>query len=59
MNRNSSKEHWVEGPVTYDFTLHLRVVTTIREFGSLLLRPLDTTFFWALTTIWSQPLAHV
>ena len=25
MNRNSLKEHLVEGPVTYDFTLHLRV----------------------------------
>ena len=25
MNRNSLKWHWVEGRVTYDFTLHLRV----------------------------------
>ena len=25
MNRNSLKEHLVEGPVTYDFTLHLGI----------------------------------
>ena len=25
MNKNSLKYHLVEGPVTYDFTLHLRV----------------------------------
>ena len=25
MKRKSLKEHLVEGPVTYDFTLHLRV----------------------------------
>ena len=25
MNRNSLKYHLVEGPVTYDFTLHLRI----------------------------------
>ena len=25
MNRNSLKYHLVEGPITYDFTLHLRI----------------------------------
>ena len=33
MNRNSLKWHLVEGPVTYDFTLHLRVCD-------------HTTWFW-------------
>ena len=49
MNRNSLKERLVEGPVTYDFTLHLR--TTLRDLGGVLGRPLDT-FFWALTISW-------
>ena len=34
-------------PVTYDFTLHLRVRDTLHDFGGVLGRPLDT-FFWAL-----------
>ena len=45
MKENSFKQHSVEGPVTYDFTLHLRVT---HDFGSALERPLET-FFWALT----------
>jgi hypothetical protein len=58
VKRNSLKQHLVEGPVTYDFTLHLRFVTTLHEFGGVLGWPLDT-FFWALTISWSQHLAHV
>ena len=42
MNRNSLNQHSVEGPVTYDFTLHLRVVTTLQGFGGVLGRPSDT-----------------
>ena len=55
MNRNSSKQHLVEGPVTYDFTLHLRGCDRV---GDILGQPLDT-FFWALTISWSQLLARV
>ena len=36
MNRFSLKWHLVEGLVAYDFTLHLRVVTTLHEFGGVL-----------------------
>jgi hypothetical protein len=45
--------HLVEGPVTYDFTIHLRVVTTLLDVGDVLGRPLNT-FFWALTISWSR-----
>ena len=59
MNRNSLKQHMVEGPVlTYDFTLHSRVRdhTNLHEFGGVLGQPLDT-FLWALTIPWSRLLA--
>ena len=43
--------HWnsisLRGPVTYDFTLHLRTVTTLDDFGGVLGWPLHT-FFGAL-----------
>jgi hypothetical protein len=59
MNKISLKWHLVEGPVTYDFTLHLRVRDhTLHDFGGVLGRPLDT-FFWALITSWSWLLACV
>ena len=45
----------MEGPVTYNFTLHLRALHT---FGGVLERPLDT-FFWDLTISGSWLLAHV
>ena len=32
MNRNSLKQHVVEGPVIYDFTLHLRVRDHTTQF---------------------------
>ena len=35
------------------FTLHLRVYTTLHDFGGVLGRPLDT-FYWALTISRSQ-----
>jgi hypothetical protein len=56
MNRNSLRLHLIEGPVTYNFTLHLR--TTPHDFGSVLGQPLDT-FFWALTISWSRLVAYV
>ena len=40
MNRNSSKEHWVEGPVTYAFTLHL----TVRDHTPWFWNSLGTAF---------------
>ena len=56
MNRNRMKWHLVEGPVAYDFTLHLR---TCDHFGGVLRRrPLDT-FIWALTNTWSRLMARV
>ena len=58
MNRDSLKQHLVEGLVTYDFTLHLGFVTTLHDFGGVLGRPLNT-FFWALTISWSRLLARV
>ena len=59
MNRNSIKLHLVEGPVTYDFTIHLRVRDhTPYDFGGVLGWPLHT-FFWALTISWSRLLARV
>ena len=58
MNINSLKEHLVEGPVTYDFTLHLAFVTTLHDIGGVLGGPLDT-FFWAITISWPWLLAHV
>ena len=58
MNRNTLKQHLIEGPVTYGFTLHLGFVTTLHDFGGVLEQPLDT-FFWALTISWSWLLAHV
>ena len=58
MNRNSLKLHLVEGPVTYDFTLHSRSPTTLHDVGGVLGRPLDT-FLWALTISWSRLLARV
>ena len=54
----SLKLHLVEGLVTYDFTLNLRTVTTLHDFGGVLERPLDT-FFRALTISWSRLLACV
>jgi hypothetical protein len=48
----------VEVPVTHDFTLHLRSVTTLYDFEGVLGWPLDT-FFWALTISWSRLLARV
>ena len=44
MDRNSLKWHLVEGPVTYAFTLHLKTMTTLRDFGGVLGQPLDTFF---------------
>jgi hypothetical protein len=58
MNRNSLKQHLVQGPVTYDFRLHLRARTALHDFGGVLGRPLDT-FLWALTFSWSQILARL
>ena len=58
MNRNSLKQHLIEGPVTYDFTLHSRNVTTLHDFEGVLGKPLDT-FIWALTIPWSRLLARV
>ena len=58
MNRISLKKHLVEGTVTYDFALHLRICTTLHDFGGALRWPLNT-FFWALTIPWSGLLAHV
>jgi hypothetical protein len=59
MNRNSLKEHLVEGSVTYDFTLHFwGSVTTLHDFGGVVGWPLDT-FFWALTISWSRLLKWV
>ena len=46
MNRNLLKLHLVEGPITYDFTLHDHTTWFWRCLG----RPLDT-FFWALTNL--------
>jgi hypothetical protein len=48
----------VEGPITYDFTLHLVSVTTLYDFGGVLGQPLGT-FFWALTISWSRLSARV
>ena len=58
MSRNSLKWHLVAGLVTYDFTLHLRSVTTLHDFGGVLRQPLDI-FFWALKISGSQLLARV
>jgi hypothetical protein len=33
MNRDSLKRHLVEGPVTYDFALHSRIVTALHDVG--------------------------
>ena len=48
MNRNLLKYHLVEGPVTYGFTLHLRIRDHTTWFEGVMGRPLDA-FFWALT----------
>ena len=40
MNRNPLKEHLVEGPVTYDYTVHLRV----RDHTTCFWRCLGTAF---------------
>ena len=48
MNRNSLKKHLVEGPVTNDYTLHLRV----HDHSTWFWKCLGLTFghfFWALT----------
>jgi hypothetical protein len=59
MNRNSWKWHLVENPVTYDFTLDLRICDhTTWVFAGVFGRLLDT-FFWALTISWSRLLPHV
>ena len=59
MNKISLKWHLVEGMVTYDFTLHLRVRDQHYMIVEVCLgRPLDT-FFWALTILWSRLLARV
>ena len=58
MNIFSLKQHLVEGMVTYDFTLHLRVCDHTADFGGVLGRPLGT-FFWAPTISWSRLLACV
>ena len=55
--------HWnntlVTGPVTYDFTLHLRIHDhPTYDFGGVLIQHLDT-FFWALTILYSGLLARV
>ena len=58
MNRNSLKWHLIEGPVTFGFTLHLRVYDHTTWFW----RCLETTFedfFWALIISWSRLFARV
>ena len=57
MNIKALKQHLVEGLITYDFTLHLRIRdhTTLED---VLGRPLDA-FFWALTIPWPRLLARV
>ena len=45
MNRNSLKWHLVEGPVTYDFTLHLRIrhhYVEVQSLGTLKYLMFDT-----------------
>ena len=46
MNRNSTNLHSIEGPITYDFTSHLRACDHPKwhEFGSVLGRPLGHFF---------------
>ena len=58
MNRHSLRQNLVEGPVTYGFTLYLRSLTTLHDFGGASGHPLDT-FFRALTISWSRLLARV
>ena len=58
MNRNSLKEHLVEGPVTYDFTLHLRAYYHTTWFWKCLGMEFKH-FFWALTISWSWLLGRV
>ena len=59
VNRNSLKWHLVEGPVTYDFTLHSRARDQHYMIVEVCLgRPSDT-FFWDLTISWSRLLARV
>ena len=36
LNINSVKYYLVEGMVTYDFTLPLRIMTTLHDFGGVL-----------------------
>jgi hypothetical protein len=59
VNRFSLKWHLVEGPVTYDFTLHSRARDQHYMIVEVCLgRPSDT-FFWDLTISWSRLLARV
>ena len=55
INRNTLKLHFVEDPITYDFTLHLRA----RDHTTWCLEATFRHFFWALTISWSRLLAHV
>ena len=57
MNRNSSKLHVIENPVTYDFTPHSRARDhpTLHYFGSVMGWPLGTSI-WALTISQSRSL---
>ena len=65
MNRNSSKQQLVEGPSTYDFTLHLRVrdhtpwfwrCVGTTAFGHFLFRALTISWSWLLACeVWSGP----
>ena len=58
MNRISLKWRLVEGPGTYDFTLHSRVRDHTTWLWRCVERPWDT-FVWALTIIWTRLLARV
>jgi hypothetical protein len=60
MDRNSWKKHLVENPVTYGFTLHLRVRDHTTWFWRYVGDDgLWTLLFWAPTISWSRLLACV
>ena len=54
---NSLKKYMVDGPITCDFTLHLRAYDHIPLFWNFVVgQPFDTSF--GLTISWSRLLAH-
>jgi hypothetical protein len=54
VNRNSLKHHLVEGPVTYDFTLHLRV----RDHKYYMILEVRWDNLWTLSFVLSQFHGH-